>query len=194
MKCRRQSNKRTALASEKVKRTRAREETRRECPTCESEFVPENRIDQVYCSPSCRPHSAEYSLSTLCEREGCDRPRQGRGLCKLHYRREARADGREKPKVWDDKGRKNYQNRLRLLEGARNGDPVMLKLLIVRGDRICPECGEEIDLSLEYPHPMYRTIDHIIPLARGGKHELANCQLMHYRCNAAKGVRLSAKV
>lgn len=191
--CKRKANKRVALAAEMDARTKARQESRSQCQTCGCEFVPERRIDQVYCSPDCRPPSAEHSLSALCEREGCDRPRQARDLCKPHYRREARADGREKRKIWDDKGRKNYQVRLERLDGANNSDPVMLRALIRRGDRDCPECGEEIDLSLEYPHPMYRTIDHIIPLAKGGKHILSNCQLMHYQCNAAKGVRLSAK-
>ena len=114
-------------------------------------------------------------------------------MCNAHYRQVLRSTGREKNPEWSPRRQKNYATRLERLDGAKNSDPAMLQALISRGDRLCPECGEEIDLSLEYPHPMYRTIDHIIPLARGGKHELANCQLMHYRCNASKGVRLSAK-
>lgn len=34
--------------------------------------------------------------------------------------------------------------------------------------------------------PMRPSMDHIIPLSRGGTHELANVQLAHYRCNLAK--------
>ena len=33
------------------------------------------------------------------------------------------------------------------------------------------------------------TVDRIVPGSHGGKYELANCQLMHVRCNARKGDR-----
>lgn len=37
--------------------------------------------------------------------------------------------------------------------------------------------------------PMRPSVDHIIPLARGGTHELANLQAAHYRCNLSKNDR-----
>lgn len=37
--------------------------------------------------------------------------------------------------------------------------------------------------------PMRPSIDHIVPLSAGGRHELANLQLAHYRCNLSKGNR-----
>lgn len=36
------------------------------------------------------------------------------------------------------------------------------------------------------------SIDHIIPLARGGKHSYGNVQIAHRRCNSAKGARIYA--
>jgi 5-methylcytosine-specific restriction endonuclease McrA len=41
---------------------------------------------------------------------------------------------------------------------------------------------------------MSPTIDHILPLARGGTHEPSNVQAAHFGCNAAKGARVPATV
>lgn len=35
-----------------------------------------------------------------------------------------------------------------------------------------------------------RTLDHVIPIARGGRHILSNVRLAHRRCNSAKGTKL----
>lgn len=32
-------------------------------------------------------------------------------------------------------------------------------------------------------------MDHVIPLTKGGNHELANVRLAHLRCNVSKGNR-----
>lgn len=58
-----------------------------------------------------------------------------------------------------------------------------------RDEYVCQLCGIGIDKSLEYPHPESRSIDHIVPIARGGGHTLANVQAAHLRCNRAKGAR-----
>lgn len=54
----------------------------------------------------------------------------------------------------------------------------------------CGICELPINLSLTYPHPMSRSVDHIIPLAIGGTHTQDNLQFAHLRCNVAKGARL----
>lgn len=41
--------------------------------------------------------------------------------------------------------------------------------------------------------PMKPSIDHILPLSAGGKHELSNVQLVHYRCNLSKNNRGSGE-
>jgi 5-methylcytosine-specific restriction endonuclease McrA len=55
---------------------------------------------------------------------------------------------------------------------------------------ICHICGLDVDPSLRFPDPHSRSLDHIVPLTRGGKHEPANVALAHFGCNAAKGNRL----
>lgn len=58
--------------------------------------------------------------------------------------------------------------------------------LVERDGTDCPLCGEVIDLTLRYPNPMSRSVDHIIPWSKGGPNELSNYQLAHLRCNIRK--------
>lgn len=61
------------------------------------------------------------------------------------------------------------------------------RAVIRRGKPPCALCGEPIDYSLHHLDPMAFTVDHIIPLARGGLDVLANKQAAHRVCNRAKG-------
>ena len=52
--------------------------------------------------------------------------------------------------------------------------------LIWENGKRCAICGKKIT-SLDD-----LTVDHIVPLARGGKNVIENCQLAHKKCNEAK--------
>lgn len=53
---------------------------------------------------------------------------------------------------------------------------------------VCQLCGKRARRGAKAPHPMAPTIDHIIPLSRGGEHSKANVQCAHLQCNARKNV------
>ena len=56
---------------------------------------------------------------------------------------------------------------------------------------VCALCGRPVDFTLKYPHPMSATIDHIIPIARGGHpSDMDNLQLAHLTCNRQKADKL----
>jgi 5-methylcytosine-specific restriction endonuclease McrA len=59
-----------------------------------------------------------------------------------------------------------------------------------RDEWACALCREPVDRTLRHPDPLSPTIDHIVPLAKGGHHVRANCQLAHLRCNVRKGASL----
>ena len=62
---------------------------------------------------------------------------------------------------------------------------------IYKTQEVCGICGLPVDKTLKSPDPMSKTIDHIIPVSRGGHpFELANLQLAHRCCNRQKGARL----
>lgn len=56
---------------------------------------------------------------------------------------------------------------------------------------ICGICGKPVDKTLKSPHPLSATVDHIIPLDKGGHPtDLSNLQLAHRCCNREKSNKL----
>lgn len=56
---------------------------------------------------------------------------------------------------------------------------------------VCGICGKPVDMSLKYPHPLAKCIDHIIPIAKGGHpSDISNLQLAHWTCNRQKSDKL----
>jgi 5-methylcytosine-specific restriction endonuclease McrA len=55
---------------------------------------------------------------------------------------------------------------------------------------LCGICAEPIDRTLRYPDPMSVSLDHVMPLSRGGKHSRANTQAAHLICNVRKSDRV----
>lgn len=54
---------------------------------------------------------------------------------------------------------------------------------------ICQLCLTPIDLFASGRHPLAPSIDHIVPLIKGGAHALDNVQCAHFSCNASKSGR-----
>src|SRR5690625_6551682 len=62
---------------------------------------------------------------------------------------------------------------------------------ILATQNTCGICGHPVDLSLKSPHPMSPTIDHIIPIAKGGHpSDIDNLQLAHWTCNRQKSDKI----
>lgn len=55
---------------------------------------------------------------------------------------------------------------------------------------VCGICGDPMDRTVQHPDPASSTLDHIVPLAKGGPHEQSNLQWAHRVCNIRKGARL----
>jgi len=93
----------------------------------------------------------------------------------------------EHTRAWRQRNReavKGYAQRRRaLLKGARR-----------RAERFSPgeiyeRDGWQCGICQQHVEPADATLDHIIPLSRGGPHTRANVQLAHRRCNSRKGAR-----
>jgi 5-methylcytosine-specific restriction endonuclease McrA len=50
----------------------------------------------------------------------------------------------------------------------------------------CHICKKKTNPNRVVPHPRAPTIDHLIPLAKGGTHEPMNCRTACFRCNSLK--------
>jgi len=55
---------------------------------------------------------------------------------------------------------------------------------------VCQLCRLPIDPSIAWPDSMSPSVDHRVPLAKGGEHSMANAQAAHLGCNSRKCDRL----
>lgn len=61
------------------------------------------------------------------------------------------------------------------------------KKRILASQEVCGICGKLVDKSLRFPHPLSATVDHIVPINKGGHpSDIDNLQLAHFSCNRAK--------
>lgn len=155
----------------------------RECGECGRMFV--SRLNVGVCSPTCsearkQRKIAEYGL----RRKG--------GACTVR----CRECGEPFQIVYGEKRRafcsttcsRRFHKFNRRAWQKCNGQRQKVHRWIVfeRCGGKCGVCGKAVNLALEYPHPMSASMDHIVPLARGGSHTYDNIQLAHLRCNLQK--------
>ena len=77
------------------------------------------------------------------------------------------------------------QRRRARLRGA-SVEVVRHRDVFIRDGYICQLCGLQIDPDTRFPDDSAATLDHIVPLSRGGEHSLSNTQCACWRCNRLK--------
>lgn len=75
--------------------------------------------------------------------------------------------------------------------GAHRANYERNRKRILATQNTCGICGHPVDFSLKTPHPMSATIDHIVPIAKGGHpSDIDNLQLAHWTCNRQKSDKI----
>ena len=65
------------------------------------------------------------------------------------------------------------------------------KKIIFASQSVCGICGRPVDFDKKFPDPWSATIDHIVPVIKGGDPtSLENPQLAHSYCNRQKSTKL----
>ena len=93
--------------------------------------------------------------------------------------------------------RRMLSERTRYAHAKKNGKidwSISLEKLRIRDGDVCALCGKSVDMKAYHmtdngafvAHGMYPSIDHIIPLSKGGTHTWDNVQLAHCLCNSIK--------
>lgn len=60
----------------------------------------------------------------------------------------------------------------------------LLTALFSRDGTACGICGGQLDRKVADEHaPDYVSIDHVVPLSKGGRDSVENLRLAHQRCN-----------
>lgn len=133
------------------------------CAGCRASFKPRRR-DQRWCSKKCKDahYNAQFRAS------GCLSP-----------------EARERQRLyWQEKGR-----RRRALKQGGVSQPYTLAEIAERDRFCCALCGDPVPMDVKVPEALAPTIDHVVPVSRGGDDTRANVQLAHFRCNSVKGAR-----
>ena len=106
----------------------------------------------------------------------------------------------EKVREWKAAYRAAHLEKVRALTAVfrarKAGAPVIERYSRVdifhRDGWLCQICGRFTNRRVHIPRgepydPMRPTVDHIVPLSKGGDHLMANAQTAHARCNLEKG-------
>jgi hypothetical protein len=65
-------------------------------------------------------------------------------------------------------------------------EPYLSSYVFERDGWVCGICGRKINKQLKHPDPLSPSIDHIVPLSKGGTDSPINVQESHLRCNFGK--------
>lgn len=173
----------------------------RSCLYCQAD-ISDRAITAKFCSNRCRNILngivAAPRPTRTCALPECALPfipKQDRQRCccekhgKLLSHREYRAEGREVREEWGDARRERYHRRRALKKKARTGQPVRFAEIAERDQWTCGLCHEQVDPTIAWPDPMSPSLDHVIPLSKGGMHDPSNVQLAHLHCNITKNNR-----
>lgn len=167
----------------------------RPCLTCGESFQPVRR-NNVYCSTPCamapvrvkereklRAEAAARGPRPvrLCSREGCEGKHLARGLCGRHYRALRRSEGH------NDGYLRNGDDRERAAHWGVPWELIDRAAVFARDGWKCHLCGELVDRLALFPAPESPSLDHVVPMSRGGGHLWGNVATAHLGCNVRKG-------
>ena len=88
--------------------------------------------------------------------------------------------------------------RRRMLVQAATVEPFAPRQVYERDGWVCRLCRLPIDPAVAWPDSMSASVDHVVPLSKGGEHSMTNAQAAHLGCNSRKcdqlGVNLEGEL
>lgn len=99
-------------------------------------------------------------------------------------------------KKWNNRLREKRKS-LRTKKAKENGkydNTITLEKVFKRDKGICYICGKKLTLDTFYNNPLAPTIEHVIPIIKGGTHTWNNVKLACRRCNNLKGSKLGKEL
>ena len=169
------------------------------CSHCGKSFVSKNKQKQT-CSYECM---LEFGKRM---RESCYEPQNKKCKnCGSEFTTKFKKTNEEFcsdkcRKRMGNRNKKLYDKNVRAVRVVSNGSvdkDITLEKLIARDEGMCYICSEKIDEE-DYTvnadghcvyGNMYPSVDHVIPIAKGGTHTWDNVKLAHRLCNSLKGDR-----
>jgi len=180
------------IKREKAKKEKVKTATRCVCTVCGKDFMGKTKKSNK-CSPEC---TIAYHLKKQREKYKCEwvapPPLECRECGKMHQP----VFGDKRELYCSDKCQKrsikrnaHHLRRRRLKDGFKQ--TVYKSRIWKRDNYKCQICGKKVALKQKAPHPYSPSLDHIIPLSKGGTHEPKNIRLVHFICNSLKSDNVS---
>lgn len=135
------------------------------CPSCDKPLPPTKRSNAIYCNRKCKAAAAEQR-----------RPERDHAARYLRERDRRIAYATEPVRMREAASRRRA--RMRGVERFEFSRKDWLNL-VDRHRGCCAYCGERKPL----------TIEHVVPLSRGGRHSVGNIVPACFRCNSSKNAR-----
>ena len=156
----------------------------RNCRECKKEYAPKQRTESYFCSRICKDKNRkamekEARIASKSERlcSGCNKT----------IPQTARADKKWCSDVCASIVRGHTSNTQRRIRTTEEIESFKRIDVYERDNWICQLCKKPVNPNLSYPNPLCASLDHVIPLSRGGSHKTTNVQLAHLRCNTSRG-------
>lgn len=120
--------------------------------------------------------------------------------CRACTRAERLAWYAENPTYYKEWRRKNPESapaathKRRAARLNRESETISRLAVFQRDEYWCGICDGPIDASAKWPAPRSASLDHVIPLNRGGTHTYGNVRAACFECNCRKGDRLDSEL
>src|ERR1700683_2771576 len=135
------------------------------------ELAERRRVARLSMAPEALAREAAYHKQYVATHPDLPRAAHERWFAK--HAEQVRARRRERARRWradHPDQRRMYEQRRRARKREAFVSDADMRELFGRSLGICHLCGVKVDWDLAYPHPLSKTVDHLQPLARGGKH------------------------
>lgn len=83
--------------------------------------------------------------------------------------------------------KRDRENRRRARKASVASEVFTSQEIFDRDRWVCGICQQVVDPSIRWPDGRSASLDHVLPISRGGPHTRANVQLAHLSCNMQKG-------
>lgn len=164
-----------------------KEKTLVKCNSCDTEFLTAFE-HQRFCSVSCRkrknindkPRLYLYSCDDCGNDFTTSRHLSGVSATKITRCKDCQLE------------RKRTRDRKKTLirQKAISNPRISVELIAKRDSFLCHLCNQIVDMDIKRTDKMGATIDHLLPLSKGGLDTMENVALAHWICNIRKGNRV----
>ena len=191
--------------AKRIAERKERQPRRLECKTCGTEFI-DTSSNSKYCSVSCREKAdrqkrKEKAPKTILRMKYCEQCGKAFVASNGNVKYCSKACGRRHKRLGYVRTQIRDKRLRGLTDAMKNDKTISLLPLVKRDQNKCSICGRDCDL---YDYDIrsngtimcgyrYPTIDHIIPLSKGGLHTWDNVQLACMQCNSLKGVSIDGE-